>query len=213
MKKMLFTCILLFVTLATLACTTPDPRQPIVEKQPKENMLHVEPTDLFAGEAGKFRPFLGTMAGAVKLKYTGSKKEIHAEVELWENGARTKALGSVGSMIQGPQEGKQAFEGEFIVSIKKEQVNENKPHFEVTSAIVDKDGSTASTIYLVENVEKLAGLGAIPLNQSVDVSENSKVAVWGMQATDENWIETVELTPEELKKVKWALVFTIRLEN
>ncbi|MGC5326541.1 hypothetical protein [Brevibacillus sp. SYSU BS000544] len=213
MQKMLFTCILFLVTLATLACSVTDPSQPIVKKQPEENMLHIEPIDLFAGEAAKFKPFLGTMAGAVKLKYTGDKKEIQAEVELWENGVRTKTLGSVGSLIQGSQEGKQSFEGEFIVSIKKEQVNENKPHFEVTSAIVDKDGSTASTIYLVDRVEKLTGLNSIPLNKSMDVSENSKVAVWGMQATDENVIETVELTPEGLQKVKWALVVTISLKN
>lgn len=213
MKKLLFTSILLLLTLAVLACSAPEPSQPIVKKQPEENMLHVEPVDLFAGEASKFKPFLGLMSGAVKLKYTGNKQEINAEVELWENGVKTKTVGKVGTMIQDSQEGKKVFEGEFIVSIREVNLDGSKPQYEITSSIADKDGSS-SIVSLIERNPKMTGwLGSIQLNKSLTVSENNKVAVWGIQATDENTIDAIELTSEDLKKVKWALVFVLSLEK
>jgi hypothetical protein len=43
----------------------------------------------------------------------------------------------------------------------------------------------------------------------LDVSENDEVAVWGMQATDKNEWETIDLTPEGLKNAKWALIFKL----
>jgi hypothetical protein len=50
-------------------------------------------------------------------------------------------------------------------------------------------------------------------NEGLDISEDEEIAVWGMQATDKNGMQTVDLSPEMLKRVRWAMIVKISLAD
>lgn len=201
---------ILIIAAMLCACSKDVSNQPetAITKQAEGTALHVEPIDLFAGEAQKFQPFLGTMSGAVKLKYGGNKNVITAKIELWENGTKTKTYSSIGTSMQDSQDKTKDYEGEFIASIKTVSIEGSKPLYEITTAFANKNG-TASSITYIDRDNRNTGSNTIQLNKSLDVSENDEVAVWGMQVTDKNEWETIDLTPERLKKAKWALIFKL----
>ncbi|WP_028612586.1 hypothetical protein [Paenibacillus harenae] len=202
---------LILITAAMLcACSKDVSNQPetAITKQVEGTALHVEPIDLFAGEARKFQPFLGTMSGAVKLKYGGNKNDISAKIELWEKGTKTKTYSSIGISMQDSQDKTKDYEGEFIASIKTVSIEGSKPLYEITTAFANKNGTASSITYIDRDIRN-TGSNTIQLNKSLDVSENDEVAVWGMQATDKNEWETIDLTPEGLKNAKWALIFKL----
>lgn len=174
-------------------------------------LLHVEPIDLFAGDARKFQPFLGTMSGAVKLKYSGNKNDIAAKIELWENGTKTKIYSSIGISMQDSEDKTNNYEGEFIASIKTVSIEGGKPQYEITTAFANKNGTASGTTYIDRDI-KNTGSNTIQLNESLDVSENDEVAVWGMQSTDKNGWASIDLTPEGLKNAKWALIFKLSVK-
>jgi hypothetical protein len=178
--------------------------------------LNVKPFDLFSGDAKKFQTFLGSMSGAIKLKYKGSKKSIKVSVEIWENGTKKETLDSFGgSIFQISKSGENIFDGEYVISVKKQNdiTNTNKTRYAVTSAFIDKNGSTSYEMQ-IEADYQLAGSMPIVLNkEGLDISENDDIAVWGMQATDKNSMQTVDLTPEMLKRVRWAMIVKISLSD
>jgi hypothetical protein len=192
------------------ACSKDVTNQPeiAITKQVEGTALHVESIDLFAGEARKFQPFLGTMSGAVKYKYGGNKNNISSKIELWENGTKTKTYNSNGTSLQDSQDKTKNYEGEFIASIKTVSIEGSKPLYEITTAFADKNGTSSGITYIDRDIRN-TGSNTIQLIKSLDVSENDEVAVWGMQSTDKNDWETIDLTPERLKNAKWALIFKL----
>lgn len=199
---------ILIIAVMLCACSKDLSNQSETIKQVEGASLHVEPIDLFAGEARKFQPFLGTMSGAVKLKYGGTKNNISAKIDLWENGTKTKTYSSIGTSMQYSQKKTKDYEGEFIASIKAVSLEGSKPLYEITAAFANQNG-TSSAITYIDRDSRLNGISTIQLNQSLDVPENKEVAVWGIQATDKNEWETVDFTPERLKTARWALVFKL----
>jgi hypothetical protein len=156
------------------------------------------------------------MSGAIKLKYKGSKKSIKVSVEIWENGAKKETLDSFGgSIFQISKNGENIFDGEYVISVKKQNdiTNANKTRYAVTSAFIDKNGSTSYEMQ-IEADYQLAGSAQIVLNkEGLDISENDVIAVWGMQATDKNSMQTVDLSSEMLKRVRWAMIVKISLSD
>jgi hypothetical protein len=210
LQKLSLIGLILIIAVMLCACSkdVSNQSETAITKQVEGTALHVEPIDLFAGEARKFQPFLGTMSGAVKLKYGGNKNDISAKIELWENGTKTKTYSSIGTSMQDSQDKTKDYEGEFIVSIKTVSIEGSKPLYEITTAFADKNGTASSITYIDRDIRN-TGSNTIQLNKSLDVSENDEVAVWGMQATDKNEWETIDLTPERLKNAKWALIFKL----
>lgn len=209
MQKLNLIGLILIIAAMLCACSKDVSNQPetAITKQVEGTALRVEPIDLFAGEARKFQPFLGTMSGAVKLKSGGNKNDISAKIELWENGTKTKTYSSIGTSMQDSQDKTKDYEGEFIASIKTVSIEGSKPLYEITTAFANKNGTASSITYIDRDIRN-TGSNTIQLNKSLDVSEN-EVAVWGMQATDKNEWETIDLTPERLKNAKWALIFKL----
>ena len=210
MLKLKFIGSILIIVVILCACSkdVSNQSETAITKQVEGPSLHVEPIDLFAGEARKFQPFLGTMSGAVKLKYDGNKDDITATIELWENGTKTKTYSSISTAMQDSHEKTKDYEGEFIASIKTVSIEGSKPLYEITSAFANKNG-TSSTVTYIDRDSRLNGSNTIQLNQTLDVAENEAVSVWGMQATDKNEWETVDFTPERLKTARWALIFKL----
>ena len=212
MLKLKFIGSILIIAVILCACSkeVSNQSEPAITKQVEGTSLHVEPIDLFSGEARKFQPFLGTMSGAVKLKYNGDKSDITATIELWEDGMKTKTYSSISTSMQDSQVKTKDYVGEFIASIKTVSIEGSKPLYEITAAFANNNG-TSSTVTYIDRDSRLNGSNTIQLNQAMDVAENEAVAVWGMQASDKNEWEIVDFTPERLKTARWALIFKLSI--
>jgi len=191
--------IVLFVlsSLLLLSCSNSERTQP--------GMLHIEPVDLFAGDAQKFKPFLGDMSGAVKVSYEGKKETIRAVVEVWENGVKTD-IGQAFDTMTRASTNNRHYDGQFLISVRESDANnEASTRYVVTSAFAD-DSEQSSVRTELDAGRKHMARGLIQLHDSVQVSEGEQVAVWGMQATDENAMHVMDFSPERLKLAKWALI-------
>ncbi|USG66984.1 hypothetical protein NDK47_06725 [Brevibacillus ruminantium] len=200
MKKWFGLVLVAGLAVSAAACTP-------VEKAP-EAAMQVKPVDLFAGDAQKFKPFLGLMSGAVQVKYRGKSGEIKTTLEVWEYGKKTETLGEFGESIRDKdgKEGLYSFDGEAIFSVKGIQGEDpNKTHYEITVALTDKNGSSSSQLDWVVDAKQVAS-SPIELAEELNLQDGERAAVWGMQATDEQIIRTVDFTPESLKNAKWALL-------
>lgn len=208
MSRLIMICCLVVLAVAITACSKLDSNN--------EGTMEVKPYDLFGGDSKKFQPFLGLMSGAIKLDYKGDKKSIRANVEVWENGKKKETTQSIGALNQVTKNGDYVFNGEFIVSVKKQQetMNNNKTRFTVSSAFIDRGGSTTSTDFQIEaDTELVSSMPIVLNNKGKSFSGNEEIAVWGMQASDQNDMQTVDLTPEMLKKVRWAIIVKISLAD
>lgn len=205
---MILICCLCVLAAAITACSKSDSKN--------EGTLKVKPFDLFTGDSKKFQSFLGLMSGGIKLNYKGDKKSIRAKFEVWENGEKIETGQSIGSLNQVLKSGDYVFDGEFIISVKKQQETSNvkKTHFTVSSAFINNGGSTTSTDFQIEaNTKLVSSMPIVLSNEGQSFSENEEIAVWGMQASDQNGMQTVDLTPEMLKKVRWAIIVKISLAD
>lgn len=208
MRRLILICCLIVLAAAITACSKLDSKN--------EGTLEVKPYDLFAGDSKKVQPFLGLMSGGIKLDYKGDKNSIRANVEVWENGEKKEMTQSIGALNQITKSGDYVFNGEFIISVKKQQETSNvkKTHFTVSSAFIDRGGSTTSTDFQIEaDTELVSSMPIVLSNKGQSFSENEEIAVWGMQASDQNGMQTVDLTPEMLKKVRWAIIIKISLAD
>jgi uncharacterized protein YrzB (UPF0473 family) len=206
MRRMLIICFVIVLSTTLFGCAK--------SKQNKLALLNVKPFELFSGDAKKFQPFLGAMSGAIKLKYKGNKRYIKTSIEIWENGTKKETLNSFGgSIIQMSKSGDHIFDGEFVISVKKQNdtANANKTRYAVTSAFIDQNGSSSFEMQIEADNQLTASMPIVLNNKGQDISENEDIAVWGLQASDQNSMQTVDLTPEMLKRVRWAMIVKISL--
>lgn len=205
-KNWLFRIFVIGLLLLQAACTP-------IEKTPAAP-LQIAPLDLFAGEAQKFKPFLGLMSGAVQVKYRGEGDVLRIDLEVWEDGKLSHSLGSSDYMLK-QQEGDNQFDGEAIFSVQSlpdQAQPANKTSYQVTTALTSESGFTSTKLEWTVDAKQVAS-STIELKEEKALQEGERVAVWGMQATDENAIHVVELTPESLQQTKWALIVFLSVTN
>lgn len=204
MPKLRLLSLVIVMSAVLCSCGKPEPVKPA--------SLRVEPVDLFAGDSKKFQPFLGFMTGAVKLKYDGEKKTIRASAEIWENGVKTQDLGSIASMLN--NEKRKPYEGEFIVSLKERQSGDPSgsgagTSYMATVSFYQPGGGASTSTFQVDAPAKHTSKMEVRLGGPLEAAETEQVAVWGMQATDNNTMRTIDFTPESLKNAKWVIVFRV----
>ncbi|UJF32588.1 hypothetical protein [Paenibacillus hexagrammi] len=174
----------------------------------KEGVLHIEPSELFAGDAAKFKPFMDT-AGSVKLQYTGNKKSIQTYAEIWENGSKTQTLGPFSSSLM--NEKSTPVSAEWIISmkeVKKDGEQTQGTHYAATVALVHSNGSSSMEVDVDSSIHhKISAM--IPSPPELDIPDDEDAPIWGFQATDESFMKNVDFTPESLKNAKWAVVFKV----
>lgn len=111
----------------------------------KSNHLHIEPYDLFSGNSQKFKPFLAPMSGAVKLQYQGTKRAMKINMELWQDGKKTKNMGSFGALTEEDRHGERLYEGDFITTMKEfKAISDKKAYYLITVAFTNQKGSISS---------------------------------------------------------------------
>ncbi|MGO4106389.1 hypothetical protein [Paenibacillus sp. YAF4_2] len=174
----------------------------------KENKITLTPIDVFAGDAGKFKPFLGTMSGAFKLSYEGSKPNVWLDLDVWESGKKAATKGSIGQLFYSTEENPSSGEVEVIMSVETVPIegNDNIRLIKVAA------GSGLYTTTIPWN-KKLTLQGLLQNNEEQSFTYDQSIYAFGVQATSANSMITAEPTAESLSKAEWALVFTVRFEK
>ncbi len=100
-------------------------------------------------------------------------------------------------------------DGEVIIAIEINENDQGHSRYTVESVFFDDNGS-GSYGYTMDAHEAHTAFGHIPLYQEHRVSpDEGEVAIWGLQATDQNMLHTMSLSPEELKMTDWAVIFKL----
>lgn len=203
-------CILIIFFVLT-GCFAESKATTAPEGESSPAKIELAPVDLFKGEAAKFKPFLGPMSGAFKLKYEGSKPNAKLDIDIWKDGRRVDSAGSIGDLFYNPEEQKNN-EVEVIVSIDTVSIGEKDQSGIIKVSTVDRSGSSLSSFQIPWD-NKLTARGLIQHAEPLSFTANQAVHVFGMQATSSNTLRTSDLTTDSLSKTEWALVFTLRFEE
>ncbi|SEG09725.1 hypothetical protein [Paenibacillus sp. UNC499MF] len=181
--------------------------------------LIVEPADLFAGDADKFSPFLGSHAGSVRVRYEGRKKQLNISYKVWENG---KASESAISQISLPMGGGDAnpqkdYNAEFIVSVHevRDEKDENiLQSYAVMYSLKDSAGSSSSGFNVPVNREHFTQSHLLKLREKIAIPDSTPTAVWGFAASNANAVTVTsgKSPEEEAAKAPYAFVMYLTLE-
>ncbi|WP_405079415.1 hypothetical protein ACI48J_16995 [Paenibacillus chitinolyticus] len=215
---------LLMLALLAGGCSAPTVSPPSESPSPSPyaagpEQLIVEPADLFAGDAAKFSPFLGSYAGSVLVRYKGVKKQLSISYKVWENG---KASESVVSRLSLPMGGSSAnpqkdYNGEFIVSVR--EVKDDKDEsilnsYAVTSSLKDSGGSSTSSFNVPVNRKLFTQSHMLRLHEKITIPDSTPTAVWGFAASNANAVTVTsgKSPEEEASKAPYAFVMYLALE-
>jgi len=201
--------LLLFITACSMSEKSAPPQQPA---QTDVGVLSVTPVDLFAGDAEKFKPFLGSEAGAVKLEYEGSKTKIKVETEIWENGKKVQTVQTMASNIR-DMDKQGNFNGEFIISAQQEQGTDENFQYDLNLVLFQQGKGYTSMKGSIPKDKKYTAQMPIKMNGKVAVPDDESAVVWGIQATDQNSLSSYGSVEETLSKARWALIARISLEG
>lgn len=215
--------ICLFIILLVISGCTNDSKQTVTNNKSetteeatgtedttktKENKITLTPVDVFAGDAAKFKPFLGTMSGAFKLSYEGNQPNVWLDLDIWENGKKVATKGSIGQLFYSSEENPSSGEVEVIMSVDTVPVEGND---DIRLIKVAAGSGLYTTTIPWDN--KLTLQGLFQNNEEQSFTYNQPIYAFGVQATSANSMITAEPTAESLSKTEWALVFTIRFEK
>jgi hypothetical protein len=199
------------LTLLTSGCTQlsgSEPLEPEQRKGPAEVTL--TPVDLFKGDGAKFKPFLGAMSGAFKLRYEGNKPNAKLDIDIWQNGKKVASSGSIGDLFLG-SDVRESHEVEVIISMDVFAVQGQEEFNTIKVSTIHDSGSSTAT-FIMPWDKRLTTRGLIYNNEPHTFIADDSVYVWGMQATSTNVMNTADLSPESLSKLEWALIFTLHFE-
>jgi len=204
---------IIFLLLFITACSTSEKSAPAPQPpQTEVGILDVQPVDLFAGDAEKFKPFLGAEAGAVKMEYEGSKTNMKVETEIWKNGKKVQTAQSMVSNIE-DGEGKGKFKGEFIISAQQEQGTDENFQYDLNLVLFQQGKGYTSMKGTIPKDKEYTAQMPIKIDGKIDVPEDESVVVWGIQATDQSSLSSYSSVEETLSKARWALIARISLDE
>ena len=171
-------------------------------------IMTVKPVELFEGESAKFKPFMGTMSGAFKLRYKGEKPSANLDLEIWQKGKAAVPAGSVGDLFFN-SDGKKNKEVEIIVAIE-DDANAKLIRIKLGTVYDSGSGATTFTVPLEMDL-KARGLAYDNKPRSFAAEGDVAVPVWAMFASSSNGLRAADL--ESLKDQEWALVVLFRPTN
>lgn len=204
-------CILIVLMILT-GCFAGTKEQISPENNLATAKIQLTPVDLFQGEAAKFKPFLGPMTGAFKLKYEGNKPNVSLDIDIWKNGQEVDSAGSIGDLFYSSDEEKDSNEVELIISVDTESIEGLEEFRKIRVNTNSHSGSSLST-FTIPWDKTLTAQGLIQDTHPRSFTIDQPVYVFGMHATSSNEIHTADLTTDSLTKTEWALVFTLRLDE
>ncbi|WP_314587680.1 hypothetical protein [Paenibacillus terrigena] len=170
--------------------------------------ITLTPVDMFSGNAAKLKPFLGTMSGAFKLRYEGKRPNASLDIDLWKDGKKAASSGSIGDLFFSPNE--EDNEMEVMISMDTDYYASEGQEKMIKVKVAT--GSSLMT-FTIPWDKKHTALGLLSEHELRTFHKDDAVPVWGMQATSTNTIQTADLSPESLRRLEAAILFTLRIED
>ncbi|RNB84438.1 hypothetical protein EDM56_20175 [Brevibacillus fluminis] len=224
-------CVMLVAAWLLTACTNHDTEQPSTPASgatpgipatsttaketsvPAKGIIRAEPEQLFTGEEKKYQPFVGSMSGGVKFTYSGNKNTIGVDVELWENGKKQQTLVSTESPLDRPSEkSKGMYNGEFIAAVSGIKTEGDQQRYDIKFTLTDEQG-TVTNEFSAEKHPSFQLSSLMALQGPAQAGEDTGLAVWGFQATDEHSLSSTGSILEDVRKAKYAIVFRIVVKD
>ncbi|WP_193726572.1 hypothetical protein [Paenibacillus guangzhouensis] len=175
--------------------------------------ITLTPVDLFSGSAAKFKPFLGNMSGAFKLRYDGKRPKASLDIDVWKDGKKAASSGSIGDLFFSPSN-EENREVDIIISIDTDtSFDASQKSVNKIKVSIQHDAGYTATTFTTPWDSKLSARGLIDYAEPRTFSTNGPIHVWGMQATSNNMIRTADFSPESLQRLEAALIFTLRFED
>jgi hypothetical protein len=173
--------------------------------------ITLTPVNLFEGDKAKFRPFLGNMAGAFKMRYDGQKPNVRLAVEIWENGKKTNTGWSMEDLFFSENGNAENREIEVIVAMDTTYGDEGREAIYTVKVGTVHDNGTSMT----SNSLQLEPMSFMQLSYSEPqtfAAENA-VHVFGFQGSRSGIIRPVSLTPEGLSQIEWGFIVTLYFDE
>jgi len=205
----LLACTLLLL-LSLVGCSA-ESSEIIPERKTKPTVITMTSVDLYKGDRAKFKPFLGTMSGAFKLEYKGTKLNAHLDIDIWEDGKKVSSAGSVGDLFFNSED-KVSHELEIIIAINTISIEGQDQYKEIEINLMGDSGYSFVT-FTTPWDEKYTLQGLISTFESQTFPADETVYVWGMHASSTNSIPTADISPESLNRLEKAIIFTLRFEE
>ncbi|WP_219834007.1 hypothetical protein [Paenibacillus sp. R14(2021)] len=195
--------------LLTAGCT------PLFESHAPEQeagpaVMTLTPVDLSVGKGAKFRPFLGVMSGAFKLRYEGNKPHARLDIDIWKDGKKAASSGSIGDLFYS-SDGSGGREIEVIIAVDTVPV-EGKEELRIVKVnTIDDTGSSLMT-FTAKWDKRLTSRVLLQTAERITFKADEDVHVWGIQATSTGMIRTADLSEASLSGIEWGLIFTLRFQ-
>ncbi|CAM4247255.1 hypothetical protein FHS16_001436 [Paenibacillus endophyticus] len=172
---------------------------------PAEMLLtHV---DLFKGAGAKFQPFLGPMSGAFELSYKGTKPNVWLDIDIWKQGKKVSSGGSIGDLFFHPDLQKN-HKVEIIISIEAVFID-GQYEFNTIKVRAGNDSGSSLSTFTVPWDKSLTSRGLIFPSDPLTFKADDSIPV----STSTNMISTADLSPDSLKGLESAIIFTLRFED
>ncbi|MET3288858.1 UNVERIFIED_CONTAM: hypothetical protein ABID98_001428 [Brevibacillus sp. OAP136] len=224
-------CAIMVALLLLTACANQDTEQPSTSASgatpaipststtaketsvPAKGIIRAEPEQLFTGEEKKYQPFVGSMSGGVKFTYTGNKNTLGVDVELWEDGKKKQMLASTeGPLVRQGEKAKGTYNSELIAAVSEIKAEGDQPRYEIKFTMADENG-TVTNEFSAEKRPSLQLASTMALQGPAEADEDTGLAVWGFQATDEHSLSSTGSIEEDARKAKYAIVFRIVVKD
>ncbi|WP_028544463.1 hypothetical protein [Paenibacillus taiwanensis] len=206
----LIMCVLIFVL--TLTGCAVESGKPVSDSKDDPTRITLTPVDLFEGDRVKFRPFLGVMSGAFKLRYEGKKPNAILDIDIWKSGKKIASSGSMGDLFFNVDE-QASHEIEIIISVDIASFHEEKDdNIKIKVNTVQDSGHSLVTFTTPWN-KKLTAQGLMEHDEARTFPATEPVYLWGMHATSSNEIRTADFSKESLSRLEQAILLTLRFEE
>ncbi|GKU76563.1 hypothetical protein [Paenibacillus sp. L3-i20] len=201
----LITCILI-VLLSLTGCRADS------ESKNETTKITLTPVELFKGKEEKYKPFLGSMTGAFKLRYDGNRPSPSLDIDILEYGKKIDSAGSIGDVFfsTGDKENKEV---EIMISIDKVSIKDQVDYNKIKVSTINPSGVTHSTFTMPAWEKEMVAQGVISNHKSVTFGTDQSVHVWGIHETSANQIHTEDLSSESVSRMERAIMFTLRFED
>ncbi|MGO4547770.1 hypothetical protein AB4Z29_23545 [Paenibacillus sp. 2TAB23] len=173
--------------------------------------MELNHVDLFKGVGAKFQPFLGPMSGAFELSYKGTKPNVWLDIDIWKQGKKVSSAGSLGDLFFHPDLQKN-HKVEVIISIETVTMD-GQNEFNIIKVRTGNDSGSSLSTFTVPWDKALTSKGLIFPSDPLTFKADDSIPVWGMQATSNRMISTADLSPDSLKGLESAIIFTLRFED
>lgn len=172
-----------------------------------KTLMTVKPVELYNDKNEKFKPFMGTMSGAFKLRYKGAKPNASLDLEIWQKGKAPVPAGSLLDLFFS-SDGRKNDEVEVILALEDDP---NAKSLRVKLGTFYDSGHSVGT-YTIPLEKNLVSRGLLYDHEprTFAAEEGATVPVWAMHATSSNEIRASSLSLEALKEQEWALVVLFR---